>query len=90
MSTVCLNEEIVSTGIGQHTTKYRGCSQRRFLCAHYIDAVSTVSCRRRDFTYNLLGGYQNQSTDMIDNNLGVTPVANYEVKRVDSDFFIEE
>jgi restriction system protein len=27
---------------------------------------------------------------MIDHNLGVTPVANYEIKRIDSDYFIEE
>jgi restriction system protein len=27
---------------------------------------------------------------MIDHNIGVTPVANYEVKRVDSDYFAEE
>jgi restriction system protein len=27
---------------------------------------------------------------MIDHNLGVTPVANYEIKRIDSDYFTEE
>jgi restriction system protein len=27
---------------------------------------------------------------MIDHNIGVTPVANYEVKRIDSDYFSEE
>lgn len=27
---------------------------------------------------------------MIDNNLGVTPVQNYEVKKVDSGYFTEE
>lgn len=27
---------------------------------------------------------------MIDHNIGVTPVANYEIKRIDSDYFNEE
>lgn len=27
---------------------------------------------------------------MIDNNVGVTPVQNYEVKKIDSDYFTEE
>ena len=27
---------------------------------------------------------------MIDHNLGVTPIANYEIKRIDSDFFGED
>lgn len=27
---------------------------------------------------------------MIDHNVGVTPVSNYEVKRIDSDYFIED
>jgi restriction system protein len=34
----------------------------------------------------LLGGEE----VMIDFGLGVSPVANYEVKRVDSDYFLEE
>jgi len=27
---------------------------------------------------------------MIDNNVGVTPVQNYEIKKIDSDYFMEE
>jgi restriction endonuclease Mrr len=27
---------------------------------------------------------------MIDHNVGVTPVHNYEIKRIDSDYFVEE
>jgi restriction system protein len=27
---------------------------------------------------------------MIDNNVGVTPMQNYEIKRIDSDYFTEE
>jgi restriction system protein len=38
---------------------------------------------------NLIDGQQ-FAQYMIDHNLGVTPVANYEIKRIDSDYFSEE
>jgi len=42
-----------------------------------------------DFRIVLING--NQLTQfMIDNNIGVTPIAKYEIKRVDTDYFSEE
>lgn len=45
--------------------------------------------RTSDFRIVLINGSQ-LTQFMIDNNIGVTPVAKYEIKRIDTDYFTEE